>query len=266
MYNEIWNGIESERFQILPAHSAGFFVMAEKKQCGFCSTEHQLRNLSKYPRSHFFEYGIPRPEETPIIRTENIAVFSDVLPAEPNGLHFLVVPTLHAQAFAQRSDLKDELGYVIARVEEEFGTPMIRGEHGGGDPNMGYLESRNQSVYHQHMHLVGNPNGLDILEWMKDEIKRKEGIKLTTLHGLDGTPTPILRKNFTGHPYLFIQQGPEGVWAEDVGDTFRSQILQRNLSNLLSGDPLNWKLIPSKPDLARLSAQRIMKVFDQCKR
>lgn len=32
MYNEIWNGIESEMFQILPAHSAGFFVMGVEKR------------------------------------------------------------------------------------------------------------------------------------------------------------------------------------------------------------------------------------------
>jgi len=240
--------------------------MAEKKPCNFCDTEQILKKSPGYPRHHLIEFGLPRLDIVPLMQTENLAVFPDILPAEPHGLHFLVVPSAHGQAYAQRPELADELGYIIARVESEFGVPMIRGEHGGGSPEMGYGESNNQSVYHQHVHLAGNPYGLDVLGYMKDALRRKENIDCKTLHGLDGTPSPVVSRKYTGHPYLYIQQGSEGIWAEDVGDTFRSQILQRNLSSLLSGDPLDWKLIPSKPDLARLSAQRIMKVFNQCKR
>ena len=248
-----------------PAHCAGFFVMAEKKPCGFCDTQQILKQDPGFPRHHLTEFGLPRLDIVPLFQTDRLAVFPDILPAEPHGLHFLVVPSQHGQAYAQRPELADELGYIIARVESEFGVPMIRGEHGGGSPEMGYGESKNQSVYHQHIHLAGNPYGLDVLEYMRDALKRKEGINYRTLHGLDGTPSPILRRRYTGHPYLYIQQGSEGIWAEDPGDTFRSQILQRNLSALLSGEPLNWKHIPNKPDLARLSAQRIVKVFEQCK-
>lgn len=239
--------------------------MAEISQCRFCDTPQILKRDVGFPRHHLTEFGLPRLDVVSLIQTKNLAVFPDILPAEPNGLHFLVVPSNHGQAFAQRPDLADELGYVIARVEEEFGAPMIRGEHGGGSPEQGYGESKNQSVYHQHLHLAGNPEGRDVLEHMKDALTRKEKIHFKSLHGLDGTPSPIVAGRYTGHPYLFIQQGSEGIWAEDPGDTFPSQILQRNLSSLLSGEVLNWKKIDGNPDLARLSAQRLAKVFEQCK-
>ncbi len=239
--------------------------MGEKKPCSFCDIPRIQKNPYAPAKHPLVELGLPRLDMMPILQTDNLMVLSDILPAEPDGLHFLVVPRVHRQAFAQAPELKHELGYVIARVEEEFGTPMIRGEHGGGSPGEGYGESKNQSIYHQHMHLVGNPHGLDVVGFMKDVLTSKEKIGYKLLHGLDGTPTPLLTDRYNGHPYLFIQQGSEGIWAEDPGDTFPSQILQRNLSNLLSGASLNWKNIPQQPDLARLSAQRIVKTFDRCK-
>ncbi len=257
MYNIIWNGIKRDCYLFSPAHSAGFFVMGEKT-CRFCQPDVNQKN-------HLVEMGLQRLDIFPLIETDKLALFPDVLPVEKTGLHFLIVPKTHAQAFAQRNDLMDELGYLIRRTEEEFGVPMIRGEHGGGDLALGYGENKVQSVYHQHLHLFGNPDGADILAYMKDALKKKEKIEYKQVHGLDGTPIPFLSQAYSGHPYLYIQQGSEGVWMEDKGDTFPSQILQRNMGMFFNGEVLNWKDIPRKPELARLSAQRIVEVFNKCK-
>lgn len=235
--------------------------MAEKliKPCGFCDTQQSFKRPS-----HLTEFGLPRLDMVPLIETDNTAVFTDILPVSPDGLHLLLVPKTHRQAFAQLDELRDEVGYAIHRVEEEFGVPLVRGEHGGGSPELGYGESKNQSVYHQHLHLFANPNGLDVLSYMRDTLKRREGIESRMVYGLDGTPVTPLKRYYTGHPYLFLQQGDHAIWAEDPGDTFPSQLLQRNISTLLNGEPLNWKQIPQNPGLARLSAQRIVQAFDAC--
>lgn len=226
-------------------------------KCVFCEPK-------SVDHAYFRKYGRERIDLARVYETSNLFVKVDNLPVSPTGQHFLVISKKHCVAFGQRPDLKDELGHVLYEMEQISRQPMVFIEHGGGLPQFGHGPSNNQSVYHVHGHII-ETGGFNIIESMKDVLSRKEKINYKTVELSDLSPIKFLKQNYTGHPYLYIQQHNRAIWTVDSNGTFPSQIAQRNMSNLLSGEVLDWKKINYKDQLARESVTRISRIVDECK-
>lgn len=223
------------------------------KPCSFCKP-------IDYP--HFQRMGRDRLDLAHLIETENVYLKPDILPSSPVG-HYLVIPKPHNVSFAALPyELADEVGSIIYQAEQVMGMPMVFFEHGSIEEG-----SKIQSVYHQHGHLV--PDGsTNILDFMRDWLN-KMGIAHTVIDTPDLSPMVNLRQQFRGYNYLYVQQGRMGLMAHDnvdgdPTDGFPSQISQRGVSKLFRNRELNWKLIPTDDELARLSVASIAHIVDDC--
>lgn len=222
--------------------------------CTFCNPQ-----FTRF--DHFSRYGKERIDLCHLWETDNIIVKPDILPVHPDGLHFLMIPKPHRLAFAQLPEYKDEVGGLLYQIEQELATPIIFAEHGGGSAENGYTESKNQSVYHQHAHLVAGEG--DVLQYMADTMP-SEGLECQWWADNDANPIGEAAKLYTGHPYLYVQSGNRGLWVEDRGDTMKSQVTQRNLSRYF-GQVVNWKAMAEDEEMARLSVSRIAAAIERCK-
>lgn len=225
--------------------------MAERKPCSFCSP-----SPSEFP--HFSRYGRERLDVVPILETPNLIVKPDILPVDPDGLHFLVVPKRHKYSFAASPDIAQEVGAVRREMEDKTGEALVYFEHGGVEEG-----NKNMSVYHQHAHMIP-ARGNDVLAYMGDRLRA-----LALPHQFIATPdeSPVinLQALFRGHPYVYIQQGRYGLWAESPDDQFPSQIAQRGMSALLSGWEIDWKQITQSEEHAKLSVARIAQALERCR-
>lgn len=222
--------------------------------CAFCNP---------YVRSydHFSRFGKDRIDLYHLWETENIIVKPDILPVRPDGLHFLMIPKPHRLAFAQLPEHQYEVGNLLYKIEQEIGQPLIFAEHGGGSAENGYTESKNQSVYHQHAHLVAGEG--DVLQYMADTLP-SEGLSYQWWIAQNANPINQSWQFYTGHPYLYVQSGNRGLWVEDRGDTMKSQVTQRSLSRFF-GQQVNWKAISEDEEMARLSVARIASAIERCR-
>ena len=233
--------------------------------CLFCHPE----NLPEEYTRHFPDYGLPsRLDLMPVIETETLLVKPDLVPVHPGGLHFLMIPKDHKLAYGEAANgslqLVHDVGWIMRRLEQEFGTKFLYAEHGGGLPELGYEESKVQSVYHLHAHLV-SADGFDLIRYMEDALRVNEGIlEMTGNVDSDENPATEVAQFYTGHPSLYFQLGRRGLWVEDNGDIYPSQITQRNLSRFY-GPEVDWKTIPQNSQMARFSAQRIMSLVSRCR-
>ncbi len=228
-----------------------------EESCRFCKPQ---------PINGYFEnWGAPQLKNAILFQGKHLRVEPDLLPVHPDGIHLLIIPDQHLQSFAQLKAYEEEVGYTLQRLSAELGTNIVIGEHGGGSRANGYGESKVQSIYHPHMHVFG-VNDHDVLSYMKDAMRRREGIQCQNIVTADASPIRTVSQLYTGHPYIYLQQGETAIFAEDQGDKFPSQIIQRNMGALYNGVSLNWKQIDQDPELARLSVQRITAVLKQCQR
>ena len=226
-----------------------------EKACSFCQPK-----VTEF--KHFERYGKDRIDLAVLWKSDNVIVKPDLLPASPDGFHFLMIPKPHKLAFAQNPDLESEVGHLLYRIEQEMGEPLVFAEHGGGSPELGYGETKNMSVYHQHAHLF--PARGDILSYMSDALIQREGLNHKWWIDNDANPISEIAKLYNGHPYLYFQVGNRGLWIEDSGDTMPSQVTQRNMSRYF-GQEVNWKRIREDDEMAKLSVERIVSALELCK-
>lgn len=232
--------------------------MVEKDGCRFCHP-----NLGDFP--HLKEFGLPRLDLLRVKETEHFIVKPDILPANPDGRHFLVFPKEHKFNFASyggNPEIVYDLGRLIYSLEQKFGQLVIF-EHGGIKEG-----SNNQSVYHAHFHAIGGLEGFDIISWMTDMVSG--GLDPNEIYPYTIFPAPNydflsnLHQRFNGHPYLYIEQGPNALYVEDPNEQMKSQVTQRSMHLFFSGKILDWKRIPENDEFARESARRLANICDLC--
>ena len=226
----------------------------ENNSCRFCHPE-------RFPSRYFEKYGLDYLDEYPIYNSEQITVIPDVLPGNPN-FHGLIVPKIHKHAFAQISNLQNEVGEIACRFERLFNRPPAFFEHGGGSKQQ---ESNIQSVYHEHMHAL-DPEGLDVIPIMAHFLSQ-QGIRPRIFNYWDQSdPSPIfeLKGLYRGYPYLYVKHGRWGLWIDDPDDNLPSQLTQRFMHSVFSGTTeLNWKEIPVNGEFEKLSVHRIKNMIDR---
>lgn len=225
--------------------------------CVFCDS-----NQINFP--HFETYGQDDLRRYTVAETRHFLVKPDVLPVNPDGRHMVVYPRRHVYNHAELVSYVDEVGGLIYNLEQKFGQLVVF-EHGGLKPG-----NNVQSIYHAHFHAVGGLERVDIIGWMKymlggglgaDEIYPYE-----VLPAPDPTFITNLSGRFNGTPYLYIEQGPLSIIAEDNEERMRSQIAQRSMHQWFSGKVLDWKRIPENEESARESVRRIRNLIDFCQR
>ncbi len=224
--------------------------------CHFCVPS---RGSDRPYVAHFAVSGRERLDQVVLFQTENIKVLPDLLPVHPDGLHLLLIPKPHRYSFAAIPELSDEVGITIKALEKMTNEQLIVFEHGGTKEG-----GSNQSVYHQHAHLIGSQEK-NVLKYMSEVLDQAK-IEYERISTTDASPIVNLQSIFQNHGYFYIQQGRSGLMAHDPNDRFPSQLAQLNMSQLLTGNGLNWKQIPTNDDLARLSIERIINLIDICKR
>ena len=231
----------------------------KKINCPFCNKESSAN-------SHFEKYGlVNNPDLAHILETDNTYIKPELLSSSPDGMHLLLIPKPHRLSFTALPELANEVGHAIQRIEDEFQRSFVFFEHGSA---MGG-ESKLQSVYHQHGHLIPDGNS-NILEYMADRLKKVYKIPFKIIDTPDKSPIVNLKQYFKGFNYLYIQQGRKGLIAHDnkdgdPTDSFPSQMTQKSMSLFLGHVEIDWKLINQKEEFARLSAQRMANLIAQCK-
>jgi len=232
--------------------------MEKKDNCPFCF-------IGSYPFPHFEKFGRARLDTFPILETDNFQVKPDILPANPDGRHFLVFPKTHVHNFAQFGGnplVVDELGRLVYQLEQKFG-PLVIFEHGGVNEG-----NNHQSVYHAHFHVIGGLQGYDIISYMSDMVSGGLGQDEIYPHRILPAPNydflSNLHHRFNGYPYLYIEQGPWALYIEDGLEQIKSQVTQRAMHNFFSGKILDWKKIPKNEEFARESVRRLANIVDWC--
>jgi len=232
--------------------------MEKKDNCRFCFSK-------SYTFPHFERFGRGSLDTFTILESDNFLVKPDVLPVNPDGLHFLVFPKRHYYNFAQSggdSLIVDELGRLVYQLEEKFGSLVIF-EHGGVQEG-----NSHQSVYHAHFHAVGGLNQYNIISYMKDMVSG--GLAQDEIYPYEILEAPNyvflsnLHRRFNEHPYLYVEQGSWALYIEDSEDRIRSQVTQRSMHRWFSGQVLDWKKIPENEEFARESVKRLANIVDWC--
>src|SRR3989338_1084130 len=235
--------------------------MAEKNlnsadlNCAFCNYNNQA-----FP--HYERYGQDNLSRFVVAETDNFLVKPDILPGNSDGRHVLVHPKRHVYNHAGLVGHSDEVGRLTYDLEQKFG-PLVVFEHGGLQPG-----NNVQSVYHAHFHAYGGLEKVDVIAWMQYMLNG--GLGSDEIYPYDIIPAPDfafitnLSGRFNGIPYLYVEQGPWGLIVEDCEERMRSQITQRSMHLLFSGEVLDWKKIPESELLARESVRRIRNLIDFC--
>lgn len=229
-----------------------------KEDCRFC-----FPNVNDFP--HLKTYGLKRLDLLPIAESDNFKVKPDILPANPDGRHFLVFPKKHLYNFASIGGdqrIICELGSLIYNLEQRFGSLVIF-EHGGIREG-----NNNQSVYHAHFHAIGGLEDVDIISYMIDMISG--GLNPNEIYPYQLLPAPNydflsnLTTRFNGFPYLYVEQGTRALYIEDRNGHMKSQVTQRSMNLFFSGKVLDWKRIPEVEEFARESARRLANIYELC--
>ena len=216
---------------------------------------------------HFKTYGREPLQSFVVAQTDNFQVKPDVLPAEPvEGLHFLMHPKRHTFNYADLHRDANEVGGLFYQMEHRFG-PLVIFEHGGVKQG-----NKNQSVYHAHAHLYGGLVGFDVIAYMEHMLSGGLGYDeiypYQIIPARDYAFLVNLKQRYNGHPYLYIEQGPWALFAEDDSERMKSQIAQRSMYRHFSGDVLgrmlNWKNIPDCEVSTRESVRRLATLVDNC--
>ena len=223
----------------------------KENPCAFCNPELTVPD-------YLGKHGVDRIDLTTLYESERLLVKPDILPA--GDFHALVIPHEHKFSFAQNHGLGEEVGSLLYQIEETIGDSLVWFEHGGVQEG-----AKVQSVYHNHAHLIGT-EGKDVISYM-ESVLDSEGVLYSRVAGVDSSPALNLeRMGLSDTGYFYVQQGSFGLLATDESDGFPSQITQRNMSKLLSGKELNWKLAGSDPELARQSIIRMFNVIEKCRK
>ncbi len=229
-----------------------------KKNCSFCNP-----NLEKHP--HFQEFGLPpNISSYPILQTDFFRVKPDILPVNPDGFHLLLVPRSH---ILNTTELPEEsyreIYELMKRIQELIG-PYVIFEHGAIKEG-----SNHQSVYHAHVHLIGGIECYDVSRYLQDVLQGGLDQDEKYSYQVIGTPSLVfpenIRKLFGGEapcPYLYFQQGRQGLIVLDPENKMKSQVTQRAMSRF-SGQQLDWKQIVNGGEEEKIeSARRIRSLLD----
>lgn len=245
---------------------AGIPVPPKQVGCLFCYPDQAP------PTPHFAQWQgwanrsrVGNLAEITLFESKNLRVIPDSFPVRSSGQHALIVDSSsHAGAYAHPEDLGAEVEYVIHRLRQESKGPVIVGEHGAGLPQFGHAKAKIQSILHRHLHLIwGDGNGRDPIRFML-EFLREKGWFPTSIDMRDVNTVSILKKLYSGNPYLFLSDGSRGIWLEDPADAMPSMTIQGGLGENYSGRALSWKKIPEDPILAREATARIMNLMSLC--
>lgn len=236
---------------------SGKDIHFKKPQCDFCHPD-QSNHFQ-----HFKKFGISdRLDLVPLFITDHARIVPDMLPVHPQGHHVVLIPEEHTLSFANPSihAINENIGELIHTVENAFNSEVVLFEHGG----VSELGSSHQSKTHAHMHIIGNEKGLDIITYMKD-ILRKKSIDYKQVSVSDISPIENLKAIFKNTGYIYIQQQNTAIIAHDYQHNFPSLISQGSMSQLLSGQELNWKkILTDNQDFAKMSVSRIMDLRNIC--
>ncbi|MBI4973773.1 hypothetical protein HZC27_04140 [Candidatus Roizmanbacteria bacterium] len=236
-----------------------------KPGCLFCepSKSEPTRHLEKWD-GWGGGHSARNLAEITLYESDNLRVIPDSFPVRPDGQHVLIVGKKHRTAFAQPELLVDEVAHFLKRLRSEASGEVIYAEHGGGMPDINHINrpDKNMSIHHRHAHVVFGSNSLDPLNYMRDALTR-EGWSPRDVETHQGNPIEALRELYTGNPYLFFNIGNRGLWVEDQDDRMVSMTTQRHLSTMY-GEPVNWKQIPSNPNMANEAYVRFAKLMSHC--
>jgi diadenosine tetraphosphate (Ap4A) HIT family hydrolase len=228
--------------------------MSRLETCSFCKPKEN---------PHFAQFGVCDLSNRILFESENIYVTPDVLPSHPDGLHLLMIPKPHRYSFAENPDLAEEVGYTLGQLERRFCTELVFFEHGSVKDG-----GKNQSIYHQHAHLI-DAEGYDVIRYMSEYLNSIPDylggpIHHKVVHVADRSPIVNLQTLFDGVGYLYMQQGYGAIIAHDGVDGFPSQLTQRGMSRFF-GQEVNWKKLPHNEQMTRLSVQRLIRLMDRCR-
>lgn len=237
---------------------------AQKPGCLFCFPG------DGGPTPHFAEWQgwgqrgrIGNLAEVELFRTDNLHIIPDISPVRPDGQHVLAVRNLHRTAFAQPEDIADDMHHVLHQLREETGHEVIFAEHGGALPHLGHeTMNKNMSVEHGHVHLVYGAVEQNPVDYML-EATRQEGWNPQRINVPNRDPVTVLRRLYTGRPYLFFNYGTDAFWIEDTDEIMQSMLTQRNLSRMF-GRETNWKKLGEDPEAAQEATRRLMNLMAQC--
>lgn len=204
-----------------------------------------------------------RLDQFVVSQTDHFNVKPDILPGNPDGRHMLIHPKFHTFNYAEMHAYTQEIGGLLHNLEQQFG-PLAIFEHGGTKEG-----NSNQSVYHAHFHAYGGLEGFDMISYM--EYMLSGGLDANERYSYKVKPAPDyaflvnLKERYNGHPYLYMEQGPWAIFAEDKGENMRSQVTQRSMHKFFSGEILDWKKIPDEDIYAKESVKRIQKLIEKCR-
>jgi hypothetical protein len=117
---------------------------------------------------HLAEAGVPWLSGVTVAETKNWIVKPDILPARPDGNHFILRPKNHT--INHLEGYEGELGHIIKYVEDSFGNgePIAIMKHGDVHEEGGTM----MSVRHDHTHLFPGV-GSGVLSYLRDVAKRQ---------------------------------------------------------------------------------------------
>ena len=230
-------------------------LASKNPNCSFCDYKKE-----QFP--HFKRYGQGDLDRYVIAQTDHFSVKSDILPGNPDGRHILVHPKAHVYNHAVLGRYANEVGALVYQLEQRMG-PLVTFEHGGLKPGNSI-----QSIYHAHFHAYGGLDEIDVIGYMADMLSG--GLSSDEIYPFEIVPAPDytfisnLEGRFNGIPYLYVEQGPWGLIAEDPKESMRSQITQRSMHKFFSGQELDWKQIPQNEEFAKESVRRIKNLVEFC--
>lgn len=221
----------------------------ELRECQFCSPE-----MTSF--THFEERGLERIDLAILRKTENFVAKPDSLPVHPEGIHMLVIPNKHTYSFAQLpTEVGPEVQDLVGDLETTLGEELVLFEHGGIKHG-----GKIQSVYHAHAHLIGS-GGNNVLGYMAGVLEQEQiGYDVVSA---DHNPVRNIQGAFQNQGYFYIQQDGFAIVAHDPNEVLPSQLAQRNMSALLTGEVVNWKKMGANPRYADLSVGRISSLLDK---
>jgi len=213
--------------------------MLLKEGCAFC-----------YEKSwpHFAKYGRQNLNQMTVAESDVWIAKPDILPAQPQGLHFVMRPKDHVLNYMSADT--DSLGRFIYGIERRFG-PVAIMKHGDVKEEAASV----MSVRHDHTHLFPSVD-IRVIDYVRDLID-SQGIPYQIIDAPDISYLVQLQKVFKGQPYLYVQHGGVGLFVNDEHEQLGSQQIQHAMQCHFNGATFNWKNIDSNPDLAKLSVERL---------
>lgn len=218
--------------------------MALKEGCGFCYEANW---------THFQDYGRQDLSKVVVHETDDWIAKPDILPAQPQGLHFVMRPKDHALN-ALDADTH-ALGQFLHEIQSRFG-PLAIMKHG----DVAEETASVMSIRHDHAHLFPNVD-ISVVDYMRDIVDR-QGIAYQLIEAPDLSYLVQLQRVFEGKPYMYVQHGGVGLFVNDEHEQLGSQQIQRAMQRHYNGTTFNWKDINSNPAFAKQSVARLAHFTD----